>query len=309
MSSWTAGSARRDATRPWTSCGPYPAPCLAASPPMSGSLVRRARALLSTYAEMADLVRLGAYKAGGRPGGGRGRRPRAPHRTRPASGSCRHVQPEREFRSPRRRFGATIPCLTRSKPSCVSVACHRGRCTAATRRIAPRRRGWPSPMPRRPRRPLARRGRSAADLMANDSAVEAYRRLVARRPCTGCFRLVCLRACPIRPYRPPGRPSPSPAPPPNPPTHCSAIAAAPPHCADSIPQARKPRSTRSPAGLGHAQIADMSHRLSRRFSWLLPPLNTKRTSQRHCPGGKRDAPWSPSASTVSSPSRSRPHIG
>ncbi len=35
--------------------------------PHERTLVRRARALLATYAEMADLVRLGAYKAGGDP--------------------------------------------------------------------------------------------------------------------------------------------------------------------------------------------------------------------------------------------------
>ncbi len=31
------------------------------------ALVRRARSILATYADMADLVRLGAYKAGGDP--------------------------------------------------------------------------------------------------------------------------------------------------------------------------------------------------------------------------------------------------
>ena len=51
------------------------------------ALVRRARAILALHADMADMVRLGAYRAGHRSGGGRGGGAGAAHRGGAAPGS------------------------------------------------------------------------------------------------------------------------------------------------------------------------------------------------------------------------------
>ena len=63
----TAASPRPAATPPSTCCAPCPAPCRAASRPTQTTLLRRARAHPRVHADMADMVRLGAYRAGSDP--------------------------------------------------------------------------------------------------------------------------------------------------------------------------------------------------------------------------------------------------
>ena len=64
---WIAGSPRAAAIRRWTSCARCRAPCPGCNAPEENALARRARALLALHADMADMVRLGAYRAGSDP--------------------------------------------------------------------------------------------------------------------------------------------------------------------------------------------------------------------------------------------------